>query len=207
MRTFILSNVPKGASQPYSFRPFWDKIASQCNLHSERIQDLLISPPSVASCFLFPAVIAVLVWSPEQAGRVMPCTRWLGKGEPAQHPHHSHSREAATVTCRQQPDICRHSHQHRSPLGTIHILEIPGMSGEHTPFSIPLGATTHSRGMQTSFLRASFSPLRLVNELSIIQFYWWWSTGHHFFKCCQRLRVQVASSAHEFHVVLPSSTQ
>lgn len=203
MRTFILSNVPKEASLPYSFRPFWDKTASKCNCARRKDTGPSdFSPYYVAPFFLLPAIIAVLVWSHEQADRVMPCTRWTKVSQ--------HSIHTIPTPVKQQSwlaAICRHSHQHRSPQGAIHILEIPGVSEEHTPFSTPLGATTHSSEMPTSFLRISFSPLRLINELSIIQLYWGWSTGHHFLKCCQRSGVQAASSAHEFHVVLSSSTQ
>lgn len=43
------------------------KLPHNAILHSEKTQDLLISPPPVAACFLLPAVIALLVWSHKQA--------------------------------------------------------------------------------------------------------------------------------------------
>lgn len=136
MRAFILSNVPKSASLPYSGLS-GTKLPHNAILHSEKIQDLLISPPPVAPCFLLPAIIALLVWSHKQGWS----TRWLDKGEPIQHPYHSHSSEAATVTCSQlqaQPSVqksprknshfrdprhVRRAHLLLYPLGLQHTVE------------------------------------------------------------------------------------
>lgn len=133
MRAFILSNVPKSASLPYSGLS-GTKLPHNAILHSEKIQDLLISPPPVAPCFLLPAIIALLVWSHKQAEAQDGCTKVS-----------QYSIHTIPTPVKQQPWLaasCRHSHQCRSPQGKIHILEIPGMSGEHTFFYTPWGYNT-----------------------------------------------------------------
>jgi len=122
---------------PHSFLPCWDKkdLPHNAVLHSEKRHDLLISPSIVACCFLFPAVTAQLVVGYKQVGKVLPCRRRLDKGKQVQCPSCS---GAATVTC---------SHLQAQPLAqkpprSNLILEIPGMSGEHTFFYIPWGCNT-----------------------------------------------------------------
>lgn len=113
VRTFNLRRC-QSAPRPHSFMPCWDNkdLPRNAVLHSEKRCDLLISPSVVGRCFLAPAVTAQLVGSYKQAGKVMPCRRWLDKGEQVQRPSHSHSSGAATV-------ICRPGHRHRSPQGAF----------------------------------------------------------------------------------------
>lgn len=119
------------------FRPFWDKIPSQCNFaFRENIRPFDFSPScgpllSVTSHNCTAGMKPQAGWS----------TRWLNKGEPIQHPYHSHSSEAATVTCSQlqaQPSVqksprknshfrdprhVRRAHLLLHPLGLQHTVE------------------------------------------------------------------------------------
>ena len=143
IRTWELATwaICQSVPLPYLFMPYWDKkdLPHNTVLHSEKRHDLLISPSIVACCFLLPAVTAQPVGSYKQVGKVMPCRRWLDRSEQVQRPPCSHSSGAATVTCschlQAQPSA-------QKPPKCNLILEIPGMSGEHTFFYTPWGCNT-----------------------------------------------------------------